>query len=94
MSSSEPNIVMTESQVKELASEIAEETVRKLFLGLGVDISSPEGILNAQQDFQHLRAWRNSVETVKQQGIISAIGVITVGVLAVLWSRVGGHTSP
>lgn len=66
----------------------------RLLLTLGIDTTSPDGILAAQCDFQHVRAWRKSVETVKRQGIISAVGVITLGLLAIVWQRMGGGPSP
>lgn len=89
------SIRLTRDQVEQIASEAADRALSQLFLTLGIDTSSPEGILNAQRDFQHVRAWRTSIETVKRQGIMSAIGVITVGILALIWARVGGtHTAP
>ena len=65
----------------------------RLLLTLGIDTTSPDGILAAQRDFQHVRAWRTSFETVKRQGIMTAIGVITVGILALIWQRIS-HASP
>lgn len=86
---SSASIRLTQDQVEEIAADAAEKALGRLLLTLGIDTSSPEGILNAQRDFQHVRAWRHSFETVKRQGIISAIGVITVGVLALFWQKVG-----
>lgn len=91
---SKPTITLTNEQVEQLASEAAEQTLQRFFLSVGIDTSTPEGILLAQRDFQHLRAWRQSVETVKRQGMVTAIGVITVGLLAMLWAKIGNPTSP
>jgi Na+-translocating ferredoxin:NAD+ oxidoreductase RnfA subunit len=38
----------------------------------------------------HLREWRQSVETVKRQTIITAVGIITAGLLALIWMAFRG----
>lgn len=88
------SIHLTHEEVEEIATEAAERAVTRLLLTLGIDATSPDGILSAQRDFQHVHAWRKSVDTVKRQGIISAVGVIVLGVLALIWQRMGGGSSP
>ena len=41
-------------------------------------------MIEMQKDFQSLRAWHNSVQTVQRQGLITAVGFIIVGVLGIL----------
>ena len=42
---------------------------------------------------QHLRAWRGSVETVKRQSLLSAVGLMTAGILGLVWVAIKG-TAP
>lgn len=46
--------------------------------------------LEVQKDMQHLRAWRESVATVKRQSLMTAIGIITAGLLGLVWLAVKG----
>lgn len=69
---------MTETEIKKIVAETVVETL----IRLGVDASNP---IEVQKDFQHLRAWRNSSDTVKRQGILTAVGVLTVGILGLIW---------
>jgi hypothetical protein len=38
-----------------------------------------------QKDMAHLRAWRESVATVKQQSLVTAVGILVAGALGLLW---------
>lgn len=69
---------MTETEIKKIVAETVVETL----IRLGVDASNP---IEVQKDFQHLRAWRNSIATMQRQGIVSAVGVLTVGMLGLIW---------
>lgn len=76
---------MTEHELKAIVAEAVAETLIKL----GIDTSDP---VELQKDMAHLRAWRESIATVKKQGLISAIGVLTVGLLGLIW--LGLRASP
>lgn len=69
---------MTEHELKQIVSEAVAETLLKL----GIDASDP---VELQKDMAHLRAWRESVATVKQQGLVTAVGILVAGVLGLLW---------
>ena len=73
--------------VDDVAAKAAKEAVKEIFLTLGI---RTDDALEVQKDMQHLRAWRESVATVKRQSLLSAIGIITVGVLGVIWSTLKG----
>jgi hypothetical protein len=75
---------MTEAEVKRIVAETVEQTL----LALGVDTDDP---VELQKDMAHLRAWRESMETVKRQSLLTAIGVITAGVLGLLWLAIKGQ---
>jgi len=80
--------------VKKTAEETAEEVLRRTFLSVGIDMTTPQGIVAAQADMQHLRAWRTSVETVKRQGMLTAVIIITTGFLGLIWTAVKAGGAP
>jgi hypothetical protein len=69
---------MTEADVRRVVSESVSETLMRL----GIDTDSP---LELQRDLQHLRDWRLSVEAMKRQTMLSAVGIIVAGVLGLIW---------
>lgn len=71
--------------VRATAKEAADEAVRQTLLTLGIDMSNP---LEMQADFRHVREWRKSVATVKKQGMMTAIAIITAGVLGLIWTAI------
>lgn len=75
---------MNEAEVKKIVAE----TVAQTLLTLGVDTNDP---VELQKDLAHLRAWRESMETVRRQSLITAIGVITAGVLGLIWLAIKGQ---
>jgi hypothetical protein len=78
---------MNEAEVKRIVAEAVEETLTKL----GFDVGKP---MEAQKDMQFLRDWRESAATVKKQSLITAVGVITVGVLGLIWLAIQGRPPP
>lgn len=87
---------MTDEEVSILVTRVSDETARKvvaeLLITLGIDTKNP---MEMQADMQHLRAWRNSVATIKRQGLLSATGIIIVGVLGLIWTAIANnHPTP
>jgi hypothetical protein len=82
---------MTEAEIRaivdDVAAKAAKEAVKEIFLTLGI---RTDDALEVQKDMQHLRAWRESVATVKRQSLLTAIGIITVGVLGLIWTTIKG----
>jgi len=76
---------MTDDEIREIARTAAREAVREMMIAMGVDTSNPASMIEMQKDFQSLRNWRESMQTVKRQGIISAVGVIVVGLLGLIY---------
>lgn len=74
---------MTEAEIRKIVAETVKETLMRI----GVEADNP---LEVQKDMQHLRAWRESVATVKRQSIITAIGIITAGILGLIWLAIRG----
>lgn len=73
--------------MRAMAREAAREAVSEVFARLGLDI---EEYRETQQDFAHLRAWRQSMDAVKRQGLLVAVGIAVAGLLALLWQAVKG----
>lgn len=69
---------MTDAELKKIVSETVDATLLKL----GIDATDP---LEFQADMQHLRAWRQSANTVKRQSLMTAIGILTTGILGLIY---------
>ena len=74
---------MTEAEIRRIVAETVDQTLTRL----GVDTEDP---LEFQRDLQHLREWRKSVATVKRQSLVTAVGVITIGILGLIWLAIKG----
>lgn len=70
--------IMTEEEL----TEHTQKVIRSTLTALGLDISEP---IELQRDFQALRDWRLSVESVKSKALITSIGIIVAGIAAALW---------
>ena len=84
---------MTEAEIKRIASEAAKASVEEMFLRFGIEANNPDDIKALQKDFAHLRGWRESTDTIKRQGIITIVIVLTTGVLGLIWAAVTGKFS-
>ena len=75
---------MTETEIRRIVAETVAETL----IRMGVDAGDP---VEMQKDMQHLRAWRESISTVKRQSLLTAIGIITTGVVGLIWMAIKGQ---
>ncbi|MCC6889605.1 MAG: hypothetical protein IT536_13810 [Hyphomicrobiales bacterium] len=73
-----------------VAIAAADRAVRTTLLTLGIDIGDHRALREAQLDFQHLRAWRESTEAVKRKALLTAVAVIVSGALGYLWLALRG----
>lgn len=74
---------MTEAEIRKIVAEAVKETM----LTMGIDTSEP---IELQRDMQHLRQWRESITTVKRQGLITAMGILTAGIIGAIWLAIKG----
>lgn len=75
--------------MEEIAHLAAKKAVEETFLRLGVDPADP---ISAQKDFAHLRRWRISVENFSAKAVLTAIGVMVTGAMALIYVGLkGGH---
>jgi hypothetical protein len=77
-------VVVTPEEVDAIATTAADRAVKSTLLSLGINIETPVAIMEAQLDFQHLRAWRESTEAVKRKALLTAVTVVVTGALGYL----------
>lgn len=82
---------MAPDEIRHIAAEAARAAVNELLVNFGVNVQDPNGIITLQKDFAMLRSWRESVETVKQQGLKTAVIFIVTGIMGALWVVFKGH---
>lgn len=75
---------MDEREVRKIVQEAVKETL----VTLGIPADDP---IEVQKDMQHLRAWRESVQTVKRQAVLTAIAVVITGALGLVWVTIKGN---
>lgn len=75
---------MNEAEIRKIVAETVKETLTRI----GIEADDP---LEAQKDFMHLRSWRTSTETIKRQGLLTAVGIVTAGILGVIWMAIKGN---
>lgn len=74
---------VNEAEIRKIVAETVKETLTRI----GIEADDP---LEAQKDFMHLRSWRTSTETIKRQGLLTAVGIVTAGILGVIWMAIKG----
>lgn len=68
----------------EAIEEIVEKTIVQTFAKFGIDISTPEKVIQFQDDLRYVREWRTSMTEVRRAGLMAAAGTIVTGVIAVI----------
>jgi hypothetical protein len=101
------------AELRAIAHESATTAVRATLLTLGIDADDPIqaqedfAVLREvgklvrdpefRKDIEHTRAWRLALREIKTKGILTAVGVVVTGGLALLWLGIqarfgfGGH---
>ena len=83
---------MKPEEIDAIATTAGERAVKSTLLSLGINIETPAEIVEAQLDFQHLRAWRESTEAVKRKALLTAVTVVVtgaIGYVALVFRTVG-----
>lgn len=75
---------MTED-MRRMAEEAAQATVREMLTAMGIDMSSPEKIIQAQVDFAYLRRSRRASEKVAAGVRTAVLAAFVSGLLTILW---------
>lgn len=74
-----------DGHMEKLAKMVAKETVAETFLMLGVNISSPEAIQSAQNQFATLRNIHYSLRHVRNVIIAGVLSAIVAGCIGAFW---------
>lgn len=69
-------------ELKDAIREAIKDEVGFILTSFGINDDDRKEL---RQDLAHLRKWRKSVETIERTGLVTAITVITTGVLGALW---------
>lgn len=72
---------MNEEQIRRIVAETVAETLIKL----GIDASEPREL---QADMLHVRSQRLATQKIKTHAMLTAIGIVTVAALAMVWSAI------
>lgn len=83
-------IPLSSSEIQHIANETAKAAVRDTLLAMGVDVSDPKSIQEMQKDMAHVRLWRQSVDTVRRQTLIAAVGILVSFVAGGIWLAIRG----
>lgn len=82
---------MTNAEIQRIAEEAADKAIKRLFLTFGVNVDSPEAVIEFQSDLKHVRVWRESTEAAKRHALKTIIGVIVSGAVGwlglIIWNR-------
>lgn len=81
---------MNEQEVERIAKCAAKEATRELLLSMGVDVSSPDAIREAQADSLFLRRQRVTSEQLGRHGKKVFIGILIAGAAGALWAGLKG----
>lgn len=74
--------------LKKVAEEAAAKAASEILVKLGIDPNNP---FEAQADMQFLRSWRQASATVKKQSLMTAVIILTTGLLGLVWLALGKH---
>lgn len=75
----------------DLAQQVADEAVKKVFAILGVNVDEPKEVEEFRQNLRFGAALRRAAD----RGVFAIVGVIAIGMVAALWSgaitNIRGH---
>lgn len=71
-------VTMTQEEMRRLAREIVQETLREM----GLQVDDP---IEMQRDFSHLRNWRLSVQAIQTRSLLSVFTILIAGLAGAVW---------
>ena len=82
--------MVTAEEMERIASRAAQKALREMLLVMGVDTNDPRAMIEMQKDFAHVRGWRISIEKVRTQGLLTAVGIFITFVSGTIWYALRG----
>lgn len=76
---------MNSGEMERLAKMAAHETVKETFLMLGMNVSTPDGVLSVQNQFATLRSLHYSMRHVRNVVIAGVLGAMVSGGVWAFW---------
>jgi hypothetical protein len=76
------DVMKPDYEFKEEVKIIVAESVRQTLMQLGIASNDP---IEMQKDMQHLREWRQTMDSVKSKGVITITAMFFTGIAAALW---------
>jgi hypothetical protein len=70
-----------EGEIAQIAEQVSQKVVSRLFLILGVNASDEKELIKLQKDLAHLRGWRESMEIVRSRSLATAVGFVVTALL-------------
>lgn len=84
---------ISRTEIEAIAKAAAKEAVLETFTALGIDMSSPQAVIKAQQTFGFLYDWRSMCMIIRRQGLITiTIAAVTAMIGAVVLLLATGGT--
>lgn len=83
--------MMTEQDMERIAAKVAEQTIRKFLLALGVASSDEKAVIELQKDFAHIRESRLAYAAVRMRAAMVVTGVVVTGVIAAVVMFLSGR---
>lgn len=77
-------VALTEADVERIVDKAVNDTLLKL----GMSVGDP---IEFQKDMHFVRGWRKSSESVKRQGFMTAMAVVTTGVIGLIYTFFKGE---
>lgn len=71
-------VTMTHQELE----EIIETAITRALDRVGVDVENPR---ESRRDFEFVRDWRRSTESVKGKALLVAIGIVVSGMIGAMW---------
>lgn len=85
---------MTEQEVEMIADRAAEKALEKVFMSLGLDLTTPTGVREAQDDFRYMRFMRELQTHAGSQALYWVIRIVVGGLVLYIGSKVFGVNIP
>jgi hypothetical protein len=76
------DVMKPDHEFKEEVKTIVAESVRQTLMQLGIASNDP---IEMQKDMQHLREWRQTMDSVKSKGLLTVLTMFLTGIAAAFW---------